>query len=272
MLLTLTVAEAQLRRTFTRRGFDILDGMTITPKAGVNLFYGDLVDESRTSYSAGLLIDREMTRTLSLRFNVTAGQMKGEQMNPVYDLPYASFTNFYTDISIGGSYRPLNHLMGYFRERTLQPYFVGQVGLVYYSAEETWGPASELITPGAVDGQIWRQPSGIAPMISGGGGVSFWISPTISLNAEFTGFLPFSDQLDGHDVWYSSWPDGEAHDTAPYDVYYTATLGVSIMISDSPFRNDPRFNRRSYTKTRRFYQPKNTGPRRPGARRRFLFF
>src|SRR5690554_8110306 len=91
-------------------------------------------------------------------------------------------------------------------------------------------------------------------MISGGGGVSLWIRPTISLNAEFTGFLPFSDQLDGHDVWYSSWPDGEAHETAPYDVYYTATLGASIMISDSPFRNDPRFNRRSYTKTRRFYQ------------------
>lgn len=238
------------------------------------MFFGDLVDQSRTSYSAGVLVNREMSRTISTRINLMAGAMKGEQLSPTLDEPYATFDNMYVEFGMGASYRPFNHIFGYYKERTLQPYVLAQAGLVYFSATEYWGPASAS-TPGAEPGEVWREVTDVVPMVSAGGGISVWITPILSANLEVTGTLPFSDQLDGHDVWYSSWPDGIVHETEPYDFYYTATVGLTFMISDSPFRNDPRYNRRSYTKTRRFFQPKTRSrSSRPSShtRNRFLFF
>ncbi|MCA1745365.1 MAG: hypothetical protein LC643_06645 [Bacteroidales bacterium] len=265
---------SQLRRGYSTQPFDLLSGMSITPKGGANMFFGDLVDQSRTSYSVGVLANREMSRTLSARANLMAGAMKGEQVPPTQDDPYATFENMYIEFGLGLSYRPFNHILGYFKERTVQPYILAQAGLIYFSATEYWGPASSGTT-GAQPGEIWREVNGLTPMVSAGGGISFWLTPSLSANLEVTGTLPFSDQLDGHDVWYDSWPDGNVHETDPYDFYYTASVGLTFLISDSPFRNDPRYNRRSYTKTRRFFQPKSRSrSSRPSShtRNRFLFF
>jgi hypothetical protein len=265
---------SQLRRGYSTQPFDLLSGTSITPKGGVNMFFGDLVDQSRTSYSVGALVNREMSRTISARLNLMAGTMKGEQISPSLNEPYATFENMYVEFGLGVSYRPINHALGYFKERTLQPYILAQAGMVFFSATEYWGPASAS-TAGAEPGEVWREVTDITPMVSAGGGLSIWITPILSANLELTGTLPFSDQLDGHDVWYNSWPDGEVHETDPYDFYYTATVGLTFLFSDSPFRNDPRYNRRSYTKTRRFFQPKTRSrSSRPSShsRNRFLFF
>ncbi len=265
---------SQLRRGYSTQPFDLFSGMSVTPKGGANMFFGDLVDQSRTSYTVGALLDREMSRTLSTRLNLMVGAMKGEQVPPNLEEPYATFDNMYVEFSLGVSYRPFNQILGYFKERTLQPYVLAQAGLVYFSATEYWGPASAG-TIGAEPGEIWREVNDIAPMVSAGGGIAFWLTPMLSANLELTGTMPFSDQLDGHDVWYDSWPDGTVYETEPYDFYYTATVGLTFLISDSPFRNDPRYNRRSYTKTRRFFQPKTRSrSSRPSShtRNRFLFF
>jgi hypothetical protein len=241
--------------------------MSVTPKAGVNMFFGDLVDESRTSYSFGLNANREVSRVLSVRLNFMGGEMKGEQISPTLNTPYASFENFYGEFTAGVTYRPLNHFLGYFKERSFQPYLLAQVGGVYFSATEFWGPASAG-TSGSVPGEVWREISGLTPVVGMGGGLSYWITPLLSANIEISGNLPFSDKLDGHDVWYTSWePRQDVHETDPYDFYYTATVGVTLLIGESQYRNDAKYNRASYIKTRKFLQPKSRN-RQPNNRRR----
>jgi len=267
-------SNSQLRRGYSSNPFDILSGLSITPKGGANIFYGDLVDESRSSYSFGVKANREMSRTVSLHADLMSGAMKGRQISISGDDPYANFENMYFEFSIGGSYRPLNHMLGYFKERTLQPYILAQIGVVYFNTSEYWGSGS-IITPGSEPGEVWREVSGTVPSVAGGGGISIWFTPLVSANIELVGTLPFSDQLDGHDVWYDRWPDGVVHETDPYDFYYTVSAGITFLISDSPFRNDPRYNRKSYNKTRRFYQPKarNRSSRSSSYRnKKFLFF
>lgn len=262
-------ANAQYYRTYNK--FDITSGLTLTPKAGVNVFFGDLVDKSRESYSFGVTADREMTESLTARVSLMGGQMRGKQINPVFGSPYATFENSYVDFLIGATYKPLDHLWGYFKERTAEPYVLLQTGAIYYNSTEYFGAVASQVTPGAGNaGEEWRSASGFAPVISAGGGVDFWINTRLSLNFEFAGNLAFTDKLDAHDVWYESLPNGEVHTSDPYDFYYVVTAGVVFVIKDSKFKNFPKFNRRSYEKTRRLYKPsrKKVIKRRPSSHRR----
>ncbi len=255
-----------------RRGqFNILEGMSVTAKGGYNMFFGDLVDESRGSFTVGAMVDREMNELFSARVQLLGGQMKGTQVFPVSGLEYAYFDNFYTEFTVGGTYKPLNHIMGYFKQRTFQPYAHLNLGLVYYNATEYWGEAGS----GPQD-EEWRSASEIAPMVSFGGGASFWINPMISANIELTSALPFTDKMDVHDVWYAhdDWQtEVNPVSTDPYDVYFNFTVGVTFVIQDSKLRNDPKYNRKSYIKTRQYYQSKSRKtPNRRSNRKKFLFF
>lgn len=251
-------------------GFNLTEGMSITAKGGYNMFFGDLVDKSRGSFSAGVLADRELDEMFSVRTQLLGGKMQGTQVLPKSGLEYAYFNNVYGEFTVGGTYKPLNHIMGYFRQRTFQPYAHVNLGLVYYSATEYWGEAGS----GPVD-EEWRSASEIAPLVSFGGGASLWINPMISANVEVSGALPFTDRMDVHDVWYSGddWQtEVNPVSTDPYDFYYNFTVGITFVIQDSKLRNDPKYNRKSYIKTRSYYQSKS---RRSPARRnkkRFLFF
>jgi hypothetical protein len=273
VLLILALILSSIPLTAQRRsGINILEGLTITPRGGYNMFFGDLVDESRGSYSFGVLADREMNEFLSVRTQLIGGKMQGKQVYPSSGLMYAEFDNVYAEFSVGGAYRPLNHLLGYFKERTFQPYAHLNTGIVYFSATEYWGPASQ-----GTPGDEWRSASGIAPMVSMGGGATIWINPVLSLNVELDGTLPFSDQIDAHDVWYNTYEDWEnrvnPNSTKPHDFYYTFTLGITFIIQDSKFSNDPKYNRRSYIKTRSYYQSKSKrSPARKRNKKGFLFF
>ena len=235
------------------------------------MFFGYLVDKSRGSFSVGVLADRDMNEFLSARVQIMGGKMQGSQILPTVGTTYAYFDNFYTEFTIGGSYRPLDHILGYFKQRTFQPYAHLNAGLVYYSATEYWGEGGS----GPVD-EVWRTASEMAPVVSVGGGASIWINPVMSLNMELSGNLPFTDKMDVHDVWYSGtdWmTKTNPHTTNPNDFYYTFTVGVKFIIQDSKFKNDPRYNRKSYIKTRSYYQSKSR--RKPNRRRKkggFLFF
>ncbi len=255
---------------YRRGSFNLLEGMSITPKGGYNMFFGDLVDESRGSFSVGVLADREINQLFSARAQLIGGQMQGAQTVPSTGLIYASFDNVYAEFSLGGTYKPLNHLMGYFKQRTFQPYAHFNAGLVYYSATEYWGEGGS-----GVAGEEWRSASEISPMVSVGGGASIWINPIISANIELSGALPFTDKMDVHDVWYSGmdWQtETNPQSTNPNDFYYTFTVGVKFVLQDSKLKNDPRYNRKSYLKTRSYYQSK--ARRKPNRRRSggFLFF
>lgn len=267
--------KGQYSKTYSGRS--LTKGLSLMPKVGVNAFYGDLVDESRASYSLGFTADREMAEFFTLRASIMGGQMTGRQMNPTYNLPYAYFTNVYADLMFGATYKPLNHLMGYFRERTFEPYALLQLGFVFHHSKEYWGEAAKQVTPGAgEDGDVWRTATGFPPAVSAGGGVNIWLGPSISANLEFHGNLVFSDKLDAHDVWYSTYPDGEVNKSAPFDFYYIVSAGVVYHVENSLFKNHPKYSRASYLKARRYYKTKNkkVTRRRPTNHRRkkFLFF
>jgi len=269
-ILTLSSTYGQ-RRGHTRNPFNIIEGLSYSGAGGINVFFGDLVDHSRSNLSFGGLVNRQMTPIFDARFQITGGNMRGTQIDQVVRTPYAYFENFYLDLMVGGAYRPLDHLLGHFKQRRFQPYGLFQTGIIYFESTEYWGPAS-----GNQAGSIWRKATGIAPIISSGAGVNIWITPNISANFEFDGTLAFSDKLDVHDVWYDHF--GQEFGTDPFDFYYTITAGVSYLIEDSPFRNNPRFNRRSFNRTREFFQPKTpsrsrfTRPRRGNQGNRWLFF
>jgi hypothetical protein len=256
LLLAILFAQPQHSHSqYRRKGdFNILEGMSITPKAGYNTFFGDLVDESRGSLSIGVLADREINGLFSARAQLIGGRMQGTQIVPNTGLAYAYFNNFYTEFSIGGSYKPLNQMLGYFKQRTFQPYAHLNAGFVFFSATEYWGEGGS----GPTD-EEWRSASEVAPVISIGGGASIWMTPSISLNMEFSGAMPFTDKMDAHDVWYSGYDwmtETDPHTTKANDFYYTITVGVSLILQNSKINNDPRYNRKSYIKTRNYYKSK----------------
>ena len=230
------------------------DGLSFTAKGGVNLFYGDLVDKSRNSYSFGVTMDREMHEFFTLRTQIMLGQMKGTQIQK--DNPYVHFKNFYMEWTVGGTYNILNHAIGYYRERRFQPYALAHLGLVYYDAKEYW---DETGFNQYIENDLWRTASGVAPILGLGGGTSIWISPRFKATAEFYGNFVFSDELDAHKDWYnlSQGIPGPIHETENKDFYYIATVGITYLLNDSRFRNNVTNNRRSYDRLRKYYNRKN---------------
>ncbi len=226
----------------------ILEGISIQPKVGFNMFYGDLVSEKRTNYTLGVSAEKSLKQYLSARVDLNFGQMKGTQDYGNEDIAYAYFKNIYADFNIGCSFTPLDLAYGYFKERQFSPYIIGQVGLMYYSSKEFWGEASPEIP-----NTLWRNPSGITPTVSVGGGVSYYLNSILRINAEFIGTYIFSDKVDGHDIWYEGGSTGIPHQTDGNDFFYTGTIGVTYTINDINWKNNPKYNRKAYLQKRSKY-------------------
>ena len=205
------------------------------------------------------------------------GNMKGQQLNGQEQV-YASFSNFYTEYTLGLTYRPLDHTFGYFRQRGFNPYIIAQFGINYFTATEKYGEGAgtfqswERNPPGEPrDGEVWHKKSGITPLVSMGGGLSYFINPRYRIRAEVIANKPFSDELDGHKEWEDN--EGDIHKTDAGDFYYTAALGATIIINDSRWKNEPKYARKAYTKLRKFRSTGSSGkrkklPSRPQKRRR----
>jgi hypothetical protein len=236
--------------------------LSLTAKGGLNMFYGDLVDKSTIGFSFGLDLDKEIHKYFTVRTNLTFGKMQGTQLYGTdKSLTFANFKNTYFEWTIGGTYNILNQIYGYFRERTVQPYLLLQLGLIYSNATEYWG-LDEYIAANKGD-NVWRKVSGIAPVTGFGGGALFWINPRWQVNLEFYGTYAFSDKLDGHDYWYmldndlTTFKTNEKHKTKSNGFYYTATIGATYLFGISDFKNDFSYNRKSYEKNRKIL-PKKT--------------
>lgn len=239
-----------------RKPLRLWEGFRVIPKAGVNIFYGDLVDESRTSYSGGIAAEKELYPYLSGRVQIMAGQMKGTQVMPTNNLVYAYFDNFYTDVTFGASFKPLELAYGYYKQRMVSPYVFAQLGVVLYNAKEYYGPAS-----GFEPNSLWRETGmKVAPLVSGGLGTQIRLNAQWGINVEFAAYKPFTDLLDGHKVWYDN--QGNEVETDAGDFYYTGTVGVSYLIKDNRWRNHPKYNRKAYMNTKKNYST-NKKKKRP---------
>ncbi|WP_143525207.1 hypothetical protein [Labilibacter marinus] len=240
-----------------------LEGLKIQPKAGVNMFYGDLVSQGRTNYTFGVAGEKELLPYLNARIDLNYGSMKGQQINPGVTEPYAYFKNSYIDASIGASFRPLDLFYGLFKQRLFNPYVIGQFGIVSYNADEWYGPEGLYGREG--DGQFWRNKTGISPNISLGGGLNYYINSHYSLTAEFIANKPFTDLLDAHEEWNDA--DGNIYPTDAGDFFYTATIGITYLFDDSQWKNSPKYNRKAYLRTRSLYKSNVKKYKRPSKRK-----
>ncbi|MBK3516406.1 hypothetical protein [Carboxylicivirga marina] len=251
VLLATILPESNAQR---RRKPRIWEGFSVTGRVGANHFYGDLVDDGRTNFSLGVVGEKELTPFLSGRASIMGGKMSGTQhayssgdeINYVGDI-YAYFDNTYAEFNVGASFKPLNILLGYYKQRSFNPYVIGQVGMIYYSASEYFGTGS-----GNEDGLHWRDKSGITASIAGGLGLSYWINSQWSVNIEAIGTFPTSDELDAHSEWTDG--AGNVHKTDANDFYYTTSFGLTFLIDDSRWKNEPKYNRKAYLKTRSQYK------------------
>ncbi len=247
VVLSTVLSEANAQR---RRKPRIWEGFSIAGQVGGNHFFGDLVDDSRSSISLGVIAEKELSTYLSARISLMGGTMNGTQhaysdgsaINYVGDV-YAYFNNIYSEFNIGASFRPLNLLLGYYKQRSFNPYIIGQIGMLYYSASEFYGDGS-----GYDHSTHWRDKDGITASIAAGGGLSYWINSQWSANIELIGTFPTTDELDAHSEWIAA--DGTIYQTEANDFYYTTTIGIRYLIDDSRWKNEPKYNRKAYLKTR----------------------
>ncbi|MCL2074165.1 MAG: hypothetical protein FWH18_09600 [Marinilabiliaceae bacterium] len=246
-----------------------IDGLSITPKIGPNIFYGDLMDDSRIGYAVGVCADREMHELLSARVQILGGSMRGTmrgQAASIIGLPALSFTNFYTEFTLGGTFRPLNFFLGYFKERTFQPYILLQGGIIYYNAKEFWLRDTDIRN---WETDLWRTASGIHLIGAAGGGTTIWLNPRTKLSLEFYGTWTLGDELDAHKDWYSSNNPDKIYQTANNDFYYTATFGINFLINDSKFRNNYSYNRQTFLKNFTYFSPKSSKSKKTGKQRKW---
>ncbi len=226
-----------------------LDGVSVQPKIGVNMFYGDLVTKKRTNYTLGVSGEKEIRTYISGRVDLNFGSMKGTQLLPATDLTYAYFKNTYFHLNAGASFYPLNLAYGYFKQRLFNPYVIGQFGGMYFNTTEYWGNGSPY-----EEGTEWRSVNSITPTISGGVGLSYYINNRMRVSGEWIGSFIFSDKVDGHDVWYTEGLTGTRHVTDGNDFFYAGTIGLIYIIQDNQWKNNPKYNRKAYLRKRSNYK------------------
>lgn len=252
ILLISTSVTSQYRK----KRNEFLEGFKIQPKAGVNMFYGDLVSKSRTNYVFGVAAEREFSSYLNGRIDLNYGAMKGTQINDGSTLAYANFENTFIQFGVGATFRPIDYAYGLFKQRFFNPYIIGQLSLIQYSATEYNGPAH--FRP---EGEIWREKSGIAPAASFGAGLNYYMSNRLSLTLEAIGTAVFGDELDAHKDWDGV--DGKIYPTESNDFFYVATFGATYLFDDSQWKNSPKYNRKAYLKTRSLFKKSGKKYKRP---------
>ncbi len=283
-LLIVPFVNGQLRG----RGLDkypLMRGFSVSPKVGFNLFYGDLVNERPVNLSFGISSEKELKEYLNARIDFKGGAMSGSQINPDNQLPFSTFKNTYMTFEIGVAFHPLPLFYGFFKQRMFKPYVVGQIGIIAYNATETFGSGNLYThsdgTP-VQEGEIWHTTNGyqIAPIITLGGGLNYYINKQWSASLEFLFSAPATDMLDAHKEWdatgiiqtnnVTSVNDAisTVKTAGAFDPFYTCTLSANYTFAESEFRNQFKYNRKSYIKTRksmaykrtktaRFYNKKN---------------
>jgi hypothetical protein len=237
---------------------EILEGFKIQPKLAGNVFYGDLVHIGKTNYTFGIAAEREMKPYLNARFDLNFGSMRGTQIND--GQTYFYFNNVFIFYNIGASFRPLDLAFGLFKQRLFNPYIVGQVGAIQYNSKKFVGEAGarslSVLIPEIETGDVYDETGGfkVAPTVSLGGGVNYYINSHISITAEIIATLPFSDELDLHERWVNPLTGVWTKTADPYDFFYISSLGVTYLFYDSKWKNSPKYNRKAYIRTRSLYK------------------
>jgi hypothetical protein len=248
----------------------LLGGFKIQPKAGVNMFFGDLVSESRTKYAFGVNAEREMKPYLNARFDLNFGSMGGTQTDPFSLEEIYSFSNIFISYNLGVTLRPLDLALGLYKQRLLNPYVIGQLGLLQYKTEKHIGPSAinSFINFGEKEdfgeyGFFVKDSEGakfetggyrVTPIFSLGGGASLYINSHVSITIEHIATQVFTDNVDLHKAWYNANTQTWVKTDSQVDFYYISTLGVTYLFNDSKWKNSPKYSRKGYLRTKSLFK------------------
>lgn len=136
-----------------------------------------------------------------------------------------------------------------------KPYIVGELGIIAFNATETFGEGNGYFAP---VGDTWHTTDGfsIAPIATFGGGLNYYINKKFSCNIEWLcGYLLQICLMHMKSGIPGRLGSGQVVKTeGSFDIFWTGTVGFCYTIAESDFRNQFKYNRKSYLrKLRRNY-------------------
>ena len=208
-----------------------LNGMETGINTGAMIYQGDLTPSKPGSYKTpgfgiNLYAAKPLSNNFYLRVNFALGKLKGEdakynnplwrqQRNFNFKTPVAELTGNMVWYPLGNN--------DYNNGRRLAPYITGGAGLSLLKIKRNWNQLNtetfsgepNFFTGLSID-QAHSLP-GVTPIIPIGAGLSYSLSPKISLVTEASYRFLFTDYLDGfsHSV-----------DPSKKDAYYSLSVGV----------------------------------------------
>ena len=205
--------------------------------AGISSFVyqGDLTPSKLGSYKTmrlGINItgSRIINRSLMVRLNLAIGGLKGDESK--YNTPeyrkQRNF-NFRTPVFEIAPMLVWNLFGKNYADKGLSPYLLGGAGISILKIKRDWsnfnaaffGDGSDI--PGRIAIDAEHSLPGIIPVIPIGVGIRYSISPSISLTAESSYRLTFTDYLDGF---------SQAANPLQNDNYQTITIGAAYKLGN----------------------------------------
>jgi len=214
---------------------------------GTLVYQGDLTPAALGSYkdarpSFQIFASKNLDNNFALRANFTRGHISGNDAwysTPAYhQLRNFNFNTTVNELSASLVWNFYNYNAAG-TQRKLSAYIFGGAGLSFVKINRDWSklntaamdPKSSLMTGLAVD-TVHKLP-GIIPVIPLGVGVRYAVSQNLSLFAEGTYRITFSDYLDGF---------SKSVNPSSNDYYYGISVGIVYHLSNNGLRC-PRIKR-----------------------------
>jgi len=198
--------------------------------AGVFVYQGDLTRSPLGSYrtlkpGVNLYINHLLNRTFSLRTNLVAGALKGDdaryshpeyrrQRNFIFKSPAFELSELIVADLLKNNFRAY---------KGLSPYVFVGVGINFLNTKRDWSRfnseyfSGELSTLEGLAADQQHSPPNVIPVLPAGIGIRYALSKKISLSAETTYRFVFTDYLDGF---------SKAANDSRKDSYHTHMIGV----------------------------------------------
>ncbi len=231
-------------------------GLSIGFKAGTTVFFGDLVDNGRVSWTAAAYTEKAILSWLSWRAELEAGQAKGGQEGHII------FKTTFFDADALAKVAFLDLIQGYRDNRTINPYFALGAGILAYSCtkEPSQSYDYETILANAANPDLtqkwlfYDQGMQITGLATGLIGARYQINNKLWATLEAKGNILFTDNFDGHQGWPNNngnWIDSQHK----CDALWTISLGLQYrFFSQTRFQTSGKYSRANYLHTRKIYE------------------
>ncbi len=260
LLLISQFALAQYNNPRGRANTSLLD-FSVGGKAGMTLYFGDLMASDRACWNVGALAEKNASSWIAVRLGIDGGQVKGANDYQ------RQFKTTFVDVNLFCKFYPLDLIQGYEDGRLFNPYFGLGGGGLYFSAKKE--PTSDMteeeiaeISAKSVLHQefLYSEKSGLTGEVGGFIGVRYSFSTKLYIFFEATGLMLFTDDFDAYTGYPISDKDSESgyswkESDSQNDCMWTITIGAQYRFYDfSKYSYSSKYSRKSYLRNRVTYE------------------